>query len=80
MLGYFFFGVSIKFNASFLDIYFTPNSSATKLNIVSRFSCLKRPGAVELEVFDERDIVNLSCLWESIHAFPNLDKDSVVNK
>ena len=26
---------------------------------------------VETEVFDERDIGKLSCLWESIHAFEN---------
>ena len=35
---------------------------------------------IELEVFDEHNIVNLSCLWKAIHAFANLDKDSVVNK
>ena len=36
--------------------------------------------AMVLEVFDERDIGMLSCLWEAIHAFANSDKDSVVNK
>ena len=36
--------------------------------------------AVELELFDERNIVNLSFLWEAIHSFANFDKDSFVNK
>ena len=36
--------------------------------------------AVELEVFDERDIGNSSSLWKAIHYFANFEKDSVVNK
>ena len=41
--GIFFFSVSIKCNASFLDLYYTPKSSTTKINIVSSIACLKVP-------------------------------------
>ena len=42
--GVFFFNVSMKCNASYLAVYFTPRSSRTKLNIVYRVACLNITG------------------------------------
>ena len=50
MPRYFFFSVLIKFNASFLAVYFNPKSSTTKLNKVSRVACFKRPGVKPAQV------------------------------
>ena len=60
-------------------VYFTPNSSTNKLNIVSHVETCTGV-TVELEVFDKRYIVKSSYLWDTIHAFPNINKDCVVNK
>ena len=81
----FFSIVSIKYNASFFDLYFNLNPSKIKLNIAYCAGFLKRPRVragvdMGLKVFDERNIGKLYCLWESIHAYADFEKYSVVNK